>query len=126
MTETAALAPFSVTQVLIAIPLMALIVYATRAFPFVLFSRTDPPRILRFIERYIPPMVMAILVIYCLKDVSVTIVPQQGVPYYSGYLSALKYVLAIAFVAVVHIWKRNSLISIFGGTALFMILGIWL
>ena len=59
----------SVSQALLATVLFALVIFATRLFPFALFSRRDPPKLLRFIEQSIPPAVMAILVIYSLKDI---------------------------------------------------------
>jgi Predicted branched-chain amino acid permeases (azaleucine resistance) len=99
------------TAVLAATFVSALVIAATRAFPFVLFSRRDPPRIIIFIEKYIPPMVMAILVVYCLKDVKFTSQP-WGVPSLA----------ALALTVILHLWKRNPMISIFGGTILYMIL----
>ncbi len=90
---------------------MGLIILATRTFPFALFSRKDPPAALKFVERYIPPMVMAVLVVYCLKDVAWAVSPH-----------GLREVAALAAVVVLHLLKRNALISIFGGTALYMFL----
>jgi branched-subunit amino acid transport protein AzlD len=96
---------------LIAVPLLALVILATRAFPFVLFSRRDPPRAIRFVERFIPPMVMAVLVVYCLKDVAWTTWP-----------SGIRELVALALVTALHLWKKNAMLSIFGGTAFYMIL----
>lgn len=90
---------------------MALVIFATRAFPFLLFSRRDPPPVLRFVERFIPPMVMGVLVVYCLKDIKWTQWPSGA-----GELASL------AVVAVLHLWKKNAMLSIFGGTAFYMIL----
>ena len=91
-----------------------IIILLERAFPFVLFSRKNPPFIIRFIEKYIPPMVMSCLLIYCLKDISFTSIGGTNgfIPYLSG----------VVVTIVLHVWKRNSLLSIFGGTALYMIL----
>jgi|WetSurMetagenome_2_1015567.scaffolds.fasta_scaffold72045_3 branched-subunit amino acid transport protein AzlD len=96
---------------LIATIISTLIICGTRAFPFVLFSRRDPPRIIKFIEKYIPPMVMAILVIYCLKDIQITVKPYS-----------LPSFIALGVTVALHLWKHNPLISISGGTILFMIL----
>ena len=94
---------------------MGLTILATRAFPFLLFSRRDPPRIIRFAEKYIPPTVMAVLVVYCLKDIRWTESP-----------SGFREILAIALVILLHALKKNALLSIFGGTAFYMILiNIW-
>ena len=98
-------------QALIGTFISAAILYALRAFPFVLFSKREPPQIIRFIEKYIPPMVMAVLVIYCLKDINLLSRP-FGLPE----------LIALAFTVIIHLWKNNSMISIFGGTILFMIL----
>ena len=96
---------------LVAVPLMGLVILATRAFPFILFSRRDPPEALRFVERFIPPMVMAVLVVYCLKDIAWTAWP-----------SGLREVAALGAVVGLHLWKKNAMLSIFGGTAFYMLL----
>lgn len=101
----------SLSQALIATVLMALVTLATRAFPFLLFSRRDPPAILKFVEKFIPPMVMAVLVIYSLKDISWTVLP-----------SGLREIGALILVTILHLWKKNAMLSIFGGTAFYMIL----
>ncbi|MDR1748046.1 MAG: AzlD domain-containing protein [Spirochaetaceae bacterium] len=98
-------------RTLLSVVFMALIIFATRAFPFVLFSRHKPPGILLFIEKYIPPMIMAVLVVYCLKSVSFTSAP-YGVPELA----------ALLFVTAVHLWRKNAMLSIFGGTILYMVL----
>ena len=96
---------------LVAVPLMGLVILGTRAFPFLLFSRRDPPAFIRFVERFIPPMVMAVLVVYCLKDIRWSVWP-----------SGIRELAAIALVVILHLWKKNAMLSIFGGTAFFMIL----
>jgi branched-subunit amino acid transport protein AzlD len=101
----------SLENVMISIFIMAAITFFTRAFPFIFFKNRNPPEIIMFVEKYIPPMIMVILVIYCLKDIKFTSVP-FGIPE----------ALSIAFVTVMHVWKRNPLISILGGTALYMTL----
>jgi branched-subunit amino acid transport protein AzlD len=101
----------SLTMAILGTLVSAAIILITRAFPFVLFSRRDPPRIICFIEKYIPSMVMAILVIYCLKDTRLEVHP-WGLPSF----------IALAVTVVLHLWKRNPMISILGGTILYMIL----
>jgi len=98
-------------EVILAVVLMALTILATRAFPFILFSRRDPPAAIRFVEKYIPPMVMAVLVVYCLKDIRWSVWP-----------SGIRELVSLALVVVLHVWKKNAMLSIFGGTALFMLL----
>lgn len=101
----------TLTEALIAVPLMGLVILATRAFPFLLFSRRDPPALIRFVERFIPPMVMAVLVVYCLKDI-----------HWTAWPSGIREISALALVVVLHLWKKNAMLSIFGGTAFFMLL----
>lgn len=103
--------PLSLKQALIATFASALTILFTRAFSFILFAKKDPPKIVRFVEKYIPPMVMAILLVDCLKGVKVTASP-FGIPQLVG----------LVFTIVTYIWKRNSMVSIFGGTAIYMIL----
>ena len=101
----------TVSQAIIATLATSLVILCERAFPFVLFSKKEPPAIIRFIEKYIPPMVMSALVIYCLKDFKITSA-QISVPTIAGIL-----VTAIAYK-----WKHNSLVAIFGGTVIYMII----
>ncbi|MBQ9494959.1 MAG: AzlD domain-containing protein [Treponema sp.] len=103
--------PLALSSALAATAICALIIFATRAFPFALFSHREPPRIIRFVEKYIPPMVIAILVVYCFKDVRIAAKP-WGIPSFC----------ATGATVLLHVWKRNPMISIFGSTALFMIL----
>jgi branched-subunit amino acid transport protein AzlD len=56
-------------------------------------------------------MVMAVLVVYCLKDISWNVWP-----------SGIREIAALAVVTALHLWKKNAMLSIFGGTAFFMIL----
>ena len=89
----------------------AAVIFATRAFPFILFSKRQPPAFIRFIEKYIPPMIMAILLVYCMKDVEFARKP-FGLPE----------TISLALTIVLHLWKNNSMLSIFGGTIAFMFL----
>ena len=91
--------------------LTGIVIYAERAFPFLLFSKKEPPAFICIIEKYIPPMVMASLLFYCLKDTEFSSV--------SGFLPQL---CALMLTILLHLWKDNALISIFSGTALYMIL----
>ena len=71
----------------------------------------DPPAVVLYLGRVLPAAVMGLLVVYCLKNVSWTAAP-HGLPE----------LLSIAAVAVLHRWKGNVLLSIAGGTALYMLL----
>ncbi|HOS30764.1 MAG TPA: AzlD domain-containing protein [Treponemataceae bacterium] len=89
----------------------ALIIFLTRLFPFALFSKRQPPRFLRFAAHYMPPMVMMVLIIYCLRTVSFLQKP-FGLPHICG----------IVVTVMLHAWKKNAMISITGATLVFMTL----
>jgi branched-subunit amino acid transport protein AzlD len=98
-----------------AIFLMAFITLFTRLLPFLFFRRKHPPEILNYLEQNIPPLIMLLLVFYCLKDVQWTSLP-----------SGLPELGAIAIVVIVHLWKSNALLSILSGTASYMlIIKVW-
>lgn len=94
---------------ILAIAVMTVATFATRALPFLLLRDLAERPVVLYVGRYLPPAVMALLVIYCVKDVEFT-----ATPYGAGHL------LAIAVTAGVHLWRRNALLSIAGGTGLFM------
>ena len=91
--------------------LFGLIIFLTRLFPFALFSKRKMPLFLSFAVSYLPPMIMMILVIYSLKDISFFESP-FGIPELVGISSCI----------VLHLWKKNAMISIFGSTILYMLL----
>jgi branched-subunit amino acid transport protein AzlD len=100
---------------LLAITLMAVIILFTRLLPFLFFRTDKQPEIINYLERNIPPLIMVLLVLYCLKDVQWT-----SAPYGSLEL------VAITVVVTVHLWNRNALFSIVSGTAIYMfIIKVW-
>lgn len=106
----------NISNSLIAIFCITLVILLERAFPFILFSKKNPPKIIRFIEKYIPPMVMAALLFYCVKDIS--FISESKI----DLEGCIPYIVGVTSTIALHIWKRNSLISIFGGTIIYMIL----
>ena len=104
--------PLTPVESLLSIAVMAGVTFLTRALPFLLFDRGEkPPRVVLYLGRVLPPAIMAILVVYCLRGVSLLTYP-YGLPE----------LLAGAAVVGLHLWKKNNLISILGGTALYMVL----
>ena len=86
--------------------------FATRVAPFLLFNGKKPiPPIVRYLGEALPPAVIALLVIYCVKNVNWLAAP-HGAPE----------LLCIAVTAALHVWKRNNLLSIGVGTVLYMYL----
>ena len=91
---------------------VALTTFATRVLPFLIFPKgKEIPEVVRYLGRVLTPAVIGMLVIYCLKNVSVLAAP-FGLPEF----------IAVAAVIVLHVWKRNNLLSIGAGTALYMFL----
>lgn len=117
-------------QAIASIAVMAIVTFLTRALPFLLFDRGEsPPKIVLYLGRVLPPAVIAMLIIYCLRSPSVA-VPAELTADLSGWLASVvsffvgwaPQLIAGAVVVVLHVWKRNNLLSIFGGTILYMIL----
>ncbi len=106
----------SLKMIILTVFLCGLIVFFERAFPFILFSKKNPPKIIDFIQKLIPPMVMGALVIYCLKDITFFSENQFSI---KGFLPQI---LALTVTIVLHLIKRNTLLSILSGTVLYMIL----
>lgn len=84
----------------------------TRFLPFLLFPDSRPvPKIVTYLGRTLPAAMMGLLVVYCLRNVSIVEAP-HGLPE----------LISIAVLAALHLWKRNVLLSIGVGTALYMVL----
>ena len=89
-----------------------LVTAATRFIPFLIFGekRKTPP-IIEYLGKVLPCAIMGMLVVYCLKDVSFLRSP-YGLPE----------LIACVVTGALHVWKRNSLLSIGGGTVCYMLL----
>ena len=89
-----------------------LVTMATRFLPFLIFGKgKKTPDIIVYLGKVLPCAIMGMLVVYCLKDISFSSAP-YGIPEFIG----------CAVVAVLHLWKRNTLLSIGVGTAFYMLL----
>jgi branched-subunit amino acid transport protein AzlD len=100
------------------IALMALVTFLIRVLPFLLFDRGErPPKVVLYLGRVLPSAVIAMLVVYCLRDMVFT--PGLGGAALAGWVPQA---VAVGAVVLLHLWKRNSLLSIFGGTLLYMFL----
>ena len=89
---------------------MAGVTALLRFLPFLVFRRHTPPYI-AYLGKVLPPALIGMLVIYCFKDVRFTTAP-HGLPE----------LIAAGSVVLLHVWKRSSLVSILGGTAIYMAL----
>ncbi len=99
------------SRAILAICIMAGITFILRSMSFVLFSHGKTPPYISFLGKYLPFSVIGMLVIYCLKNVSFVRSP-YGIPE----------LVAVALVAGLHLWKRNTLLSILVGTVSYMLL----
>ena len=98
--------------VLLQILVMAAVTVLLRFLPFWVFrDESRRPALITYLGTVLPYAVMGMLVVYCLKNVSLIAAP-HGLPE----------LLAVAAVVVLHLWRRNTLLSIFGGTACYMVL----
>ena len=94
------------------IAVMALVTMALRFLPFLIFNEDrETPPIITYLGKVLPYAIMGMLVVYCLKNVSFLSAPH-----------ALPELLSCAVVVLLHLWRRNTLLSIGGGTVCYMIL----
>ena len=104
--------PLTPIQSLLSIAVMAGVTFLTRALPFLLFARGEkPPRVVLYLGRVLPPAIIAMLIVYCVRGVTFA-APAGWVPTLLAGLAAV----------LLHLWKGNDLISIFGATGLYMVL----
>ena len=100
------------TYSIIAIAVAALCTFATRLVPFALFGgKKEVPATITYLGKVLPPAIIATLIIYCIRSVDFTASPHGAAE-----------IIAIVVTALLHIWKKNTLISIGGGTILYMLL----
>lgn len=99
-------------ETLITTLLLSLGIIITRFTPFILFPEGKKhPEVITYLGKVLPPAMMGLLIVYCLRNVSITAAP-HGLPE----------LIAIICVVILHLWRRNPLLSIGVGTAIYMVL----
>lgn len=94
------------------IAVAALVTIGLRFLPFLIFGENrETPDLIAYLGKVLPFAIMGMLVVYCLKDVDLTAAP-FGIPEAIG----------CAVVALLHVWKRSTLLSIGAGTVCYMLL----
>ena len=83
-----------------------------RLFPFIIFANGKLPKLVKFYEKYLPYSLMAILFCYCFASVKFSVYP-HGFPE----------IITLIVITLLHIWKKNVMLSLFLGTVVFLILG---
>ena len=98
------------THAALLVAVMAATTWLLRFLPFLLFRRRVPRYVL-YLGRVLPAAIIGMLVVYCLRDVDLA-AATHGAPE----------LIAAATVVALQRWKRSSLVSILGGTAVYMAL----
>lgn len=94
------------------IAVAAVVTAATRFLPFLIFRKKDStPAVVTYLGQVLPCAIMGMLVVYCMKDV----------PFFSAPFGAPE-IIGCVIVAALHVWKRNSLLSIGVGTVCYMLM----
>lgn len=102
----------TLTQQIITIGMIVLGTMLTRFLPFLLFPAGKPtPKYIQYLGKVLPSAVFGLLIIYCLKGVSI-LGGSHGIPE----------LISIVLVVLLHLWKRQMLLSIAGGTICYMLL----
>lgn len=102
----------TVKQQIITVAAVVLATVLTRFLPFILFPSGKPtPKFIRHLGKYLPSAVFGLLVIYCFKNVSI-FTGSHGIPELT----------ATAVTVGLHLWKKQMLLSIAGGTICYMLL----
>ncbi len=94
------------------VAVVAAVTIGLRFLPFLIFGEgRKTPELIAYLGRVLPYAIMGMLVVYCLKGITLTATP-FGIPE----------LLGCAIVAGLHVWKRNTLLSIGAGTVCYMLL----
>lgn len=102
----------TLSQEIITVAMIVLATMLTRFLPFLVFPEGKPtPKYIRYLGKVLPSAVFGLLIIYSLRNVSV-FSGSHGIPE----------LISIALVVALHLWKRQMLLSIAGGTLSYMIL----
>jgi len=102
----------NITQQIIMLTMVVLGTMLTRFVPFIAFPPGKPtPKYIQYLGKVLPSAVLGMLVIYCFKDVTL-LSGNHGIPEFIG----------VVVVAALHFWKKKMLLSIAGGTIVYMLL----
>ena len=93
------------------VAVIAAVTIALRFLPFLIFRGRETPQFIAYLGKVLPYAIMGMLVVYCLRGTNLLSAP-HGIPE----------LIATALVVGLHIWKKNTLLSIIAGTACYMLL----
>ena len=101
-----------ISRSIMIIAVAAVVTILLRAIPFLVFGTgKETPQIILYLGKVLPYAIMGMLVVYCLRETSLAAAP-FGIPEAAGALAVIG----------LHVWKRNTLLSILAGTIVYMIL----
>ena len=104
--------PLSAGMSFLIIVVVGITTFATRVIPFLIFPKgKEIPKTVQYLGKVLTPAVIGMLVIYCLRNTRILSSP-FGIPE----------AISVLTVVVLHLWKRNNLLSIGIGTVLYMVL----
>ena len=99
-------------EALASIAVMSAVTFLTRVLPFLLFDRGEhPPKIVLYLGKVLPPAIIAMLIVYCLKSVT-PFAGSRGIPE----------AIALLVTVGLHKWKHETLLSVAGGTLCYVLL----
>ena len=91
---------------------MGLVTFATRLLPVLIFGRGKKvPDYIMYLGKVVPYTAMGLLIVYCLKDVSIF-----------GESHAIPEIIALSIVSGTYLWKRNTILGVVVGTIAYMIM----
>lgn len=106
------MSPMTIPEQIITIAICVIGTMLTRFLPFVVFSSKKPvPKYIQYLGKALPLAVFGMLVVYCLKNVSL-LSGSHGIPE----------IIAIVVTAGLHLWKKQMLLSVAAGTFVYMLL----
>lgn len=98
-------------HILLSILVPAVLTFGLRALPFLLLNKRELPKRIEYLGNVFPMAIMATLVVYCLKSIPET-----------AWQDNLILLAGVAVTAIVHLWKKSSILSITVGTVVYMVL----
>ena len=101
----------NVTHTILVIVVCVLCTFLPRVLPFLLFGGREVPKVVKYLGRILPLAVMTTKVVYCLRGITFI---EAG--------NFLPQLISVAVVVALHLWKRNTFLSIIGGTICCMVL----
>ncbi|MDO4519607.1 MAG: AzlD domain-containing protein [Eubacteriales bacterium] len=97
---------------LMIVAVISLVTILLRFLPFLVFGRSQEiPPFITYLSSVLPYAIIGMLVVYCLKDVQI-MTGNHGLPEF----------ISVAVVVALHLWRKNTLLSIAGGTIFYMLI----